>query len=157
MAPSLNVTHSRQETETGCLVACVQMALSYLGISRSQDELAQVMCSVPHVGTIGRNVLNLQSPTVQVTYTQGSLEWLRTWINQGVPVITLVQTAELPYWAGVEAQHAVVVVGLDDDNVHVLDPARGPEILSVLHGDFLLAWEDWMDGCCVIIKRVETG
>ena len=82
MARILNVTHSRQETETGCLAACAQMVLDYLGIRRSQDELARKMRSIPHVGTVGRNILNLQSSELRVVYTQGTLEHLRAWLAQ---------------------------------------------------------------------------
>lgn len=151
MARILNVTHSRQETETGCLAACAQMVLDYLGIRRSQDELARHMHSIPHVGTVGRNILNLQSSELHVVYTQGTLEHLRAWLAQEVPVIALVQTAELPYWDKVEARHAVVVVGLDEENVYLLDPARDPDVITVSRGDFALAWEEWMDGRCAVI------
>jgi len=154
VARILNVTHSRQETETGCLAACAQMILDYLGIRRSQDELAQHMHSIPHVGTVGRNILNLQSSELHVVYTQGTLEHLRAWLAQEVPVIALVQTAELPYWDKVEARHTVVVVGLDEENVYLLDPARDPGVITVSRGDFALAWEEWMDGRCAVIDRV---
>jgi ABC-type bacteriocin/lantibiotic exporter with double-glycine peptidase domain len=154
MAPVLNVTHSRQETETGCLEACVQMALAYLGIDRSQPDLARQMGAIPHVGVVSRNILNLQSSTLQVLYAEGTLELLRQWLEQDVPVIAFVQTSELPYWEGVEARHAVVVVGLDDENVYLLDPARDPGTITVSIGDFSLAWEDWMDGRYAVITRV---
>jgi ABC-type bacteriocin/lantibiotic exporter with double-glycine peptidase domain len=153
VARTLNVAHSRQETETGCLAACAQMVLNYLGIQRSQDELARQMRSTPHVGTVGRNILNLQSSELRVVYTQSTLEHLRAWLAQEVPVIALVQTAELPYWDKVEARHAVVVVGLDEDNVYLLDPARDPGVVTVSRGDFVLAWEEWMDGRCAVIHR----
>jgi uncharacterized protein YvpB len=153
MARVLSVTHSRQETETGCLVACAQMVLSSLGIQRSQDDLARQMHSIPHVGTVGHNILNLQSPALCVIYTQGTLELLHTWLAQEVPVIALVQTAELPYWSNVEAHHAVVVMGLDDENVYLLDPARDPDVITVSRGDFCLAWEEWMDGRCAVITH----
>ena len=153
MAPILNVTHSRQETETGCLAACVQMVLGYLSIQHSQDDLARRMRSISHVGTVGRNILDLASPKVHVVYAQGTLELLRAWLGQNVPVIAFVQTAELPYWDGVEARHAVVVIGLDDEIVYLLDPARDPDVITVSTGDFVLAWEVWMDGRYVIITR----
>ena len=156
MARVLNVTHSRQETETGCLAACAQMVLGYLGIRRSQDDLARQMCSIPHVGTVGRNILDLQSPEVHVAYAQGTLELLRAWLAQDVPVIALVQTAELPYWGGVEARHAIVVVGLDSENVYLLDPARDSGVITVSLGDFALAWEEWMDGRCAVITRTSS-
>ena len=37
--------------------------------------------------------------------------------------------------------------------VYLLDPAGEPGILTVSSGDFVLAWEDWMDGRCVVITR----
>ena len=157
MARILNITHSRQETETGCLAACAQMVLDFLGIQRSQDELASQMHSIPHVGTVGRNILNLQSPGLHVIYTHGTLEHLRLWLSQEVPVIALVQTVELPYWDKMEARHAVVVVGLDEENVYLLDPARAPEVITVSRGDFALAWEEWMDGRCAVIARASTS
>jgi ABC-type bacteriocin/lantibiotic exporter with double-glycine peptidase domain len=80
VARILNITHSRQETETGCLAACAQMVLDYLGIQRSQHELARQMHSIPHVGTVGRNILKLQSPGLHVIYTHGTLEHLRLWL-----------------------------------------------------------------------------
>jgi ABC-type bacteriocin/lantibiotic exporter with double-glycine peptidase domain len=155
MAHVLNVTHSRQETETGCLEACVQMALSCLGIDRSQSDLARQMGAIPHIGVVSRNILNLHSSTLQVLYVEGTLELLHRWLDQGVPVIAFVQTSELPYWGGVEARHAVVVVGLDDENVYLLDPARDAGVIPVSHGDFSLAWEDWMDGRCAVITRAD--
>jgi ABC-type bacteriocin/lantibiotic exporter with double-glycine peptidase domain len=154
MARILNVTHSRQEAETGCLEACVQMVLGCLGIERSQADLARQMGAIPHVGVVSRNILNLQSSTLQVVYTEGTLELLHHWLDQGVPAIAFVQTSELPYWDGVEARHAVVVVGLDDESVYLLDPARDPDVIAVSRGDFDLAWEDWMDGRCAVITHV---
>jgi len=153
VARILNVAHSRQETETGCLTACAQMVLNYLGIQRSQDELARQMHSIPHVGTVGRNILNLQSPGLHVIYTHGTLEHLQLWLAQEMPTIALVQTVELPYWGKIQARHAVVVVGLDEESVYLLDPARDPEIIAVSCGDFALAWEEWMDGRYAVIAR----
>lgn len=131
------------------------MALRYLGIDRSQADLARQMASIPHVDAVSRNILNLQSSTLQVLYAEGTLELLRRWLDQGVPVIAFVQTDELPYWGGVEARHAVVVVGLDDKNVYLLDLARDPDVIPVSLGDFALAWEDWMDRRYAVITRAD--
>jgi ABC-type bacteriocin/lantibiotic exporter with double-glycine peptidase domain len=133
------------------------MVLDYLGIQRSQNDLARQMHSIPNVGTIGRNILRLQSSTVRVIYAQGTLKLLYAWLAQGVPVIAFVQTAELPYWSGVEARHAVVLVGINDDDVYLLDPAHDPGTITVSLGDFALAWEEWMDGRCVTITRARSS
>jgi ABC-type bacteriocin/lantibiotic exporter with double-glycine peptidase domain len=128
------------------------MALRYLGIDRSQADLARQMGAIPHVGTV-----NLQSSTLHVIYAEGTLELMRGWLDQDVPVIAFVQTLELPYWSGAEARHAVVVVGIDDENVYLLDPARDPDIIPVSLGDFTLAWEDWMDGRYAVITRSDQS
>ncbi len=151
MARVLNVIHSRQETETGCLAACVQMVLNYLGFRRSQVELGQQMHALPNVGIIGRKVLALQSATLKVIYTQSTLAALQSWLAQDMPVIVFIQTAELPYWNGLEARHAIVLVGMAADQVFLLDPARAPEVIAVSRGDFALAW-DAMDERCIVFQ-----
>jgi len=133
------------------------MALRYLGIDRSQTDLAQQMGAIPHVGTVSRNIFNLQSSTLQVVYAEGTLELMRGWLDRDVPVIAFVQTLELPYWGGAEARHAVVVAGIDDENVYLLDPARDPDVIPVSLGDFTLAWEDWMDGRYAVITRSDQS
>lgn len=50
------------------------------------------------------------------------------------------QTVELLYWNKEENNHAVVVVGLDDDYVYVNDPAFLNAPIQVARGDFDLAW-----------------
>jgi predicted double-glycine peptidase len=45
-------------------------------------------------------------------------------------VITFVQTAELPYWREHTSRHTVLVVGMDEVAVLVLDPAMPPAHLS---------------------------
>jgi predicted double-glycine peptidase len=48
--------------------------------------------------------------------------------------------------------HAVVVVGLDEDNVTVLDPAFPDAPQSIPHDEFHLAWLNG-DYSCAIIHR----
>lgn len=55
------------------------------------------------------------------------------------PCIAFVNTAELPYWTEATG-HAVVVVGIDDDNLYLNDPAFHDAPKKVSQGDFLLAW-----------------
>jgi predicted double-glycine peptidase len=58
---------------------------------------------------------------------------------QGQPVIVFVRTSELPYW-DYGTDHALVVVGCDDDNIYVNDPNFAEAPISVPRGDFELAW-----------------
>ena len=51
----LAVPHRRQETNAGCLPACAQMILNYLGLDLSQTELARLMGMHPQSATnVGR-------------------------------------------------------------------------------------------------------
>ena len=69
-------------------------------------------------------------------------------------MIAFVQMRELPHWQGHWSQHAVVVVGLGREAVHILDPAASAQVIAVASGDFLLAWEE-MDLAYAVIARGE--
>lgn len=153
MANVLNVTHSAQESEGACLPACLQMVLRYWGIERSQADIAAEIEAISNVGAFGGNVAKLRLRNLRAEYLQGSFELLHQWLAQGLPLIAFVQAAQLPYWHRVEAQHAVVVVGMGEGFAYVLDPAQDAEVKQVPLDDFALAWEDWMDARCVLISR----
>ena len=60
-------------------------------------------------------------------------------LDTGTPAIVFIWTGDLPYWT-LETWHAVVVVGYDEANFYLNDPAfpTAPQIVS--HGDLDLAW-----------------
>lgn len=153
MPNTLPVPHRRQETNVGCLPACVQMVLAYLGIDRAQAELAQLLGTRPHTGTPYSHIARLRSPEISVAYqTANSLDDLTGWLARKLPVIAFVQMRELPHWRGHWSQHAVVVSGVDEQSVYVLDPAASSEVIAVPNGDFLLAWEE-MDMAYAVVDR----
>ncbi len=49
------------------------------------------------------------------------------------------QTDELPYWND-DTLHAVLVIGLDDTDIYLNDPAFPNGPVQVSRGDFDLAW-----------------
>ena len=54
----------------------------------------------------------------------------------------------------VDAPHAVVIVGIHDDAVYLLDPDypdQTPVVVSI--GDFALAWSHFDQACAVISKH----
>jgi hypothetical protein len=118
------------------------MVLAYLGISRTQESLARMMGVVIPVGVPSSRIKKLASLKITVTYQQGTLDDIHDWLNQDVPVIVFLLMSELPHWRGQELQHAVVIVGLDDQNVYLMDPAleTGPTLVPV--NDFMLAWDE---------------
>lgn len=155
MANSLSIPHSQQIEDGYCLPACAQMALVHLGISRSQENLGRTLKIRKGFGVPASTIVNLSSRELDVVYqTGGTLDVLRNWMQKGIPVITCVQAGELPHWQKINAQHAVLVVGLDEVEVYIHDPALPQGIVAVSVGDFLLAWDEMEYRYAVIVRRV---
>jgi len=53
-------------------------------------------------------------------------------------VIAFVDTGELPCWSA-STNHAVVIIGIDEENVILKEPAFDAEVQIVPRGDFGLA------------------
>jgi ABC-type bacteriocin/lantibiotic exporter with double-glycine peptidase domain len=129
------------------------MILNYLGLDRSQIELARLVGTHPQAGTPYSRITRLRSNKINVAYQKASgLEDLAKWLERQLPVIAFVQMRELPHWQGHWSQHAVVVVGLDQIAIHVLDPAASAQVIAVPVNDFVLAWEE-MDWAYAVIAK----
>ena len=144
MAANLPLPHRPQQGDGYCLPACVQMVFAYLGISRTQDTIAKTLRLDPPFGTRHSNIKKLASAKIKVTYEAGDLAVLHLWLDQGVPVIVFVQAGDLPHWSGQNFQHAIVVVGIEEQTVYLMDPALDSGPTAVDEGAFMLAWS-WMD------------
>ena len=92
-------------------------------------------------GTPHRNIRKLTeiAPNIRVTYRQGELADLHLAMDNGLPPMAFVWTGELPYWP-VPTWHAVVLVGYDEHQFYVNDPAFDEAHQPVNKGDFDLAW-----------------
>ena len=153
MANILNVPHRQQESDGLCLPACVQMVLAYLGETHSQSALARKMGTRTNIGTPHRYITRLRSDEIDVRYAaEGTKEVLQENVTRNLPVIVFVQTSEFPHWHGHFSRHAVVVVGITEADVWVLDPAAAPNPIRVPVGDFLLAWDE-MDATYAIFQK----
>lgn len=153
MANVLSLPHHPQKGDGYCLPACVQMVLAHLGVFRSQEEIARQLGTRPGLGTPHSNIARLESPNLHVTHGEGDLDVLRQHLEHQTPVIAFVQAGELPHWRGHTFRHAVVIVGLDEAFVYLLDPASAPEPVAAPLADFLLAWEEMDNACAVITRR----
>jgi hypothetical protein len=153
VANILNIPHHRQKADGYCLPACAQMALAYLGVSRSQEELARKLGLRPRLGVPASNITRLRSASLDILYTDGTLEDVANWLTQGAPVIAFVQAGELPHWRGHLFQHAVIIAGLDEQTVCLFDPAAETAPISTPVGNFLLAWEEMDCLCTAFILR----
>ncbi len=54
------------------------------------------------------------------------------YLQKGEPVIAFVDTGELSYWSRI-TNHALIVVGLDEEHVMVLDPAFSSTLRLIPH------------------------
>jgi ABC-type bacteriocin/lantibiotic exporter with double-glycine peptidase domain len=129
------------------------MVLAYQNQSHSQDDLAQRLNLRISLGAPTSAVKRLASDELRVIYGEGSLPFLQNWLNNGVPIIVFVQAGELSYWAGEAFQHAVVVIGVDEDSVWLLDPDQTERPIGVTADEFLLAWSEMDYLCAVLIAK----
>jgi hypothetical protein len=128
------------------------MVLAYLGIQHTQSDLAKELQTISGAGTPGSRIKRLSSTVLDVYYGQGELSDLESAIQVGYPPITLVYTAELPYWT-IPTAHAVVVLGITGENVILNDPAIEKAAISVSIGDFHLAWDEMVNFYALLKKR----
>lgn len=121
------------------------MALAFMGIPVSQQELAQLLGHIPGAGAPARNILRLSRYGVSVLYQQnGTLEDLEREIRNGSVVIAFVRTGDLPYWDE-DVPHAVVVSGIEAGTLYLNDPSFQVAPIPVTEDDFILAWDEF--GC----------
>jgi hypothetical protein len=123
------------------------MVLDYLGVPVNYARLRQLL-GTTEAGTPFFHVDRLRARGLFVERGRGNLETLWAYLSSGLPVIVAVRTDGLPHWINrtdiadeeKATDHAVVVVGLDDDNVYVNDPdfAQAPQVIEI--NEFLLAW-----------------
>ena len=149
----LPVPHQRQQQEADCLAACAAMVLEYLNIEFKYQQLLKLLKVKPY-GTAGQNLKYLNALGLQVTYREGTLEQIKNRLQNGAPCITLVRTADLPYW-DYGTDHAVVVVGFDEKAVYVNDPAFANHPIPVPVIEFELAWLAFDYRYGVITPQVE--
>lgn len=65
------------------------------------------------------------------------------------------QAGELPHWRGIKSQHALFVVGFENQELSIHDPGldHGPVIVPL--DDFLLAWDEMDARCAIIIANLK--
>lgn len=139
LRPLLRVTHRQQQYPADCLAACAAMTLNYLGQSIDYGRLIRLLQINLTIGAPFRHLTLLDRLDVKVKLMQGTLADLDNWLEQNVPPIVFFATRELPYWTE-DVFHAAVLVGLDNHQIFLDDPAFeiAPQIVS--DAEFDLAW-----------------
>lgn len=138
----LSVLHRQQSQEADCLAACTQIVLQYLQISLPYSRLLRIL----ETNRAGSYFSKIKKPeaalgfTVELAEGHDDLDLLYSYLNQALPVIVFVNTAELKSYWMVPTFHAVVVTGLDDELIYLHDPYFADAPKEVRRDEFLLAW-----------------
>lgn len=138
--PLLPVSHQEQLHESDCLAACAASVLRYIGVTADYDELLSLL-QIGEFGASYRNLQYLEELGVQVLLERGEVQNLRDWLARDVPPIVFLNTGELWYWNEATG-HAVVVVGIEGNEIYVNDPAFADAPKKILVDEFVLAWMD---------------
>lgn len=132
------------------------MIFAYWDFILTQEKISRKLKLRPGLGVPASNITFLRSEQIRVAYFVGSsVDNIFQWLQDGIPIIAFVQAGELPHWRDVQAQHAVIIVGLEDQTVFIHDPGLGYGPIEVALGDFLLAWEGMDHRCAVMVYKQE--
>jgi len=134
----LPIPYQPQQSDGDCLAACAAMALAYLGQPIDYAQLLQLLEIKPYGAPAG-NICRLARLNLKVAYSQTDMSGLVSMLQDSWPVIVFVNTKELPYWSH-GTDHALLVVGCDESQLYVNDPAHAKSPIAVPKGDFELAW-----------------
>lgn len=135
----LPVGHLQQLRDGECLNACAMMVLDYIEYRIAYARLLKVLDIRTGFGAPSYNIRNLARFDIRVTYARGDLSTLYEHLLANQPCIVFLKTGELPYWHRA-TDHAVVVVGMDDEAIYVNDPEFPTSPFRISLGDFDLAW-----------------
>ncbi len=134
----LPISHRRQQQEADCLAACAAMTLNYLHVPIRYDRLVRLLNIRTH-GAAFANLRRLSSLGLNVLIAEGDMMQLQQLLAAGFPPLVAVATRELSYWTE-DTDHAVVVVGLSDDDVYLHDPELAAGPTAVPRMEFESAW-----------------
>ena len=135
----LPVLHQKQRQQADCLAACSAMVLRYLEVPYMYDNLIRLLDIQAH-GTAFSKVRNLAAPFgLHVAVKEGDFTALRSCLALALPPLVAINTDNLSYWESA-VDHAVVVIGMDDTMIALLDPAfdAAPHVISLV--EFGVAW-----------------
>lgn len=140
----LSAIKHRRQKQSDCLVICAAIVLEYLGVSWSEEYLARVL-GMSEDGTPFFHIERLQKLGVAVNADRdGDLAIFEHALEMGLPVIAGVMTLGWQHWHGETVPHAVVVVGIDQENalIYIDDPAAVNAPIEMSLDEFMIGWEE---------------
>jgi ABC-type bacteriocin/lantibiotic exporter with double-glycine peptidase domain len=137
----LPLSNVRQRQQADCLVACIAMVLQYLYLPFDYDRLLNKL-GTTGVGTPFSRIDWLEDWRLTVVRGEGGPDTAPVYLEAGLPVIVAVRTWPFSHWRGADTEHAVVVVGLEQNDVYINDPAVEEAPQMITQQAFLAAWGD---------------
>lgn len=145
----------RQATSYTCGVASLLSVLLYYGEEFTERELAKILKADPVKGTGYQAILKFANRrfadpakrNFQMRKRTGmSIDDVREQIDRGRPVIVLIQAwsekSKVDWKREWKEGHYVVVVGYDEYNIYLMDPAVMGHYAFLPIGEFLDRWHD---------------
>jgi ABC-type bacteriocin/lantibiotic exporter with double-glycine peptidase domain len=134
----IDLTPFPQSQPYTCVAACLRTVLAALGAAYSEEDLARACHTDPSGATLSDAAAAAQSLGFNALFIpEATFEMLTGWLQRGVPMIVGIAAEALAH--GATGGHAVVVCGLEQGQVLVVDPAIGVERRLDLEA-FLRAW-----------------
>lgn len=126
------------------------MVLEQIGHNSSYKKLYKRL-KIGESGTPFSYLRYLEKWGINVQFKRGTIDELKKCCEKEITPIVLVRTGELPYW-NENVSHAMVIVGVDQMNVYIHDPAFADAPKSVPVGDFDLAWLEMNEKMAILSR-----
>jgi ABC-type bacteriocin/lantibiotic exporter with double-glycine peptidase domain len=144
---TLKLPFYKQETTFSCVPACLKMVLSSLGMRYTEEELRELCdCTIFETNALQAveavRQLGLKN-TVKSTLELSDLESL---LREEIFPILYVNLLPID---GVQCSHSVVVTGISDEGIFVIDPLQGERVLPLT--TFISAW-GMMNNLAIVIR-----
>jgi len=143
----LNVTAFQETLHADmCGPASLKIVLDYYGVNKTERELADIIGVVPEIGVDAGSIKKVAEELgfKVVVKDDASFNDIQMWLERGVPVIVDWFTRGRADYddAAIADGHYSVVIGLDDEYVHLQDPEIGG-VRKLRRDDFLKVWFDF--------------
>jgi ABC-type bacteriocin/lantibiotic exporter with double-glycine peptidase domain len=146
----IELTPFQQSQPYTCVASCLRIVLGALGADYSEEELAEACHTDPSGATFSDAAAAAQSLGFNALFIpEATWEMLTEWLQRGVPLIVALAADALAY--GTTGGHAVVVCGLEEGQVIVVDPAIGAE-RRLNQETFLRAWRRRHNRALVVLR-----
>lgn len=118
------------------------MTLTFLETPISQKKLNQLF-ELTSLGVPLFRLTRLDRYGLQVNiHNFSDLEDLQQSVDNNIPPIIFVRTHQLSYWQE-DTQHALLLVGYDDTNLFINDPAFPDAPKQINVDELMLAWDEF--------------